>query len=92
MAPSTTKQWVVEGQNGFESLKFNEKAPVPEIGGKDVLVKSRYHFDFVETCATLMKQQFTLPLSTTAISSFPRGNTHSPCKITSYPVQTALEQ
>ncbi|KAH4050120.1 hypothetical protein HBH98_095900 [Parastagonospora nodorum] len=39
MAPSTTKQWTVEGQNGFDSLKFNEKAPVPEIGDNDVLVK-----------------------------------------------------
>ncbi|KAF1945248.1 alcohol dehydrogenase [Clathrospora elynae] len=39
MAPSTTKQWTVEGQNGFDSLKFNEKAPIPEMGDKDVLVK-----------------------------------------------------
>ena len=39
MAPTTMKQWVVEGQNGFDSLKLNEKAPVPELGDKDVLVK-----------------------------------------------------
>jgi hypothetical protein len=40
MAPTTTKQWTVEGQSGFDALKFNEKAPIPEIGDKDVLVKS----------------------------------------------------
>ncbi|KAF1955761.1 NAD(P)-binding protein [Byssothecium circinans] len=39
MAPSTIKQWTVEGQNGFESLKLNEKAPLPHVGEKDVLVK-----------------------------------------------------
>lgn len=39
MAPTTTKQWTVEGKNGFDALKFNEKAPVPEMGDKDVLVK-----------------------------------------------------
>jgi hypothetical protein len=39
MAPSTMKQWTVEGKDGFESLKFNEKAPVPELGENDVLVK-----------------------------------------------------
>ncbi|KAF2645612.1 NAD(P)-binding protein [Massarina eburnea CBS 473.64] len=39
MAPSTIKQWTVEGQNGFESLKLNEKAPLPELGDRDVLVK-----------------------------------------------------
>lgn len=38
MAPPTTKQWTVEGQNGFDSLKFNEKAPIPSLGDKDVLV------------------------------------------------------
>jgi len=39
MAPSTTKAWTVQGQDGFDSLKFNEQAKVPEIGDKDVLVK-----------------------------------------------------
>ncbi|KAF2026409.1 alcohol dehydrogenase [Setomelanomma holmii] len=39
MAPTTTKQWTVEGQTGFDALKFNEKAQIPEIGDKDVLVK-----------------------------------------------------
>jgi hypothetical protein len=42
MAPSTTRQWKVEGKDGFESLKFDEKAPVPDLGDNDVLVKSKY--------------------------------------------------
>ena len=42
MAPSTTKAWTIQGQNGFDSLKFNEQAPVPEMGDRDVLVKSMY--------------------------------------------------
>ncbi|KAH8722385.1 hypothetical protein GQ44DRAFT_360900 [Phaeosphaeriaceae sp. PMI808] len=39
MAPTTTKQWTVEGKAGFDALKFNENAPIPEIGDVDVLVK-----------------------------------------------------
>ena len=38
MAPSTTKQWTLEGKDGFDSLKLNEKAPIPNLGEKDVLV------------------------------------------------------
>jgi len=38
MAPSTIKQWTVEGKNGFDGLKFHEKAPIPSLGEKDVLV------------------------------------------------------
>ena len=40
MAPTTMRQWIVEGKNDFDSLKFHEKAPVPQLGDKDVLVKS----------------------------------------------------
>lgn len=40
MAPSTIKQWTVEGKSGFDALKFNESAPIGQIGDKDVLVKS----------------------------------------------------
>ncbi|KAF2708846.1 alcohol dehydrogenase [Pleomassaria siparia CBS 279.74] len=39
MAPTTAKQWTIEGKTGFDSLKLNEKAPVPQMGDKDVLVK-----------------------------------------------------
>jgi len=38
MAPSTTKQWTVDGKDGFDSLKFHEKAPISSLGDKDVLV------------------------------------------------------
>jgi anthranilate phosphoribosyltransferase len=43
MAPSTTKAWTVQGQNGFDSLTLDEQAKVPEIGDKDVLVKGMYN-------------------------------------------------
>ncbi|THW59595.1 NAD(P)-binding protein [Aureobasidium pullulans] len=39
MAPSTQKQWRVQGTGSFDNLKFNKEAPVPEVGDKDVLVK-----------------------------------------------------
>ena len=38
MAPTTTKQWTVQGRNGDDSLFFNEKASIPKLGDKDVLV------------------------------------------------------
>ena len=38
MAPSTTKQWTVEGTKGFDSLTFHEKAPIPKLAENDVLV------------------------------------------------------
>jgi hypothetical protein len=40
MAPTTTKAWTVHGKNGFDALKFNEQAKIPEMGDKDVLLKS----------------------------------------------------
>ncbi|PSN61851.1 NAD(P)-binding protein [Corynespora cassiicola Philippines] len=39
MAPTTTRQWTVEGTSGFDDLKFNEKAPIPQLAENDVLVK-----------------------------------------------------
>lgn len=39
--PQTQKQWTVEGKTGFDALKFNESAPVPEVGEQEVLV--RFH-------------------------------------------------
>ncbi|KAI9705444.1 MAG: hypothetical protein M1836_006199 [Candelina mexicana] len=39
MAPQTTKQWVVEGRNGFDSLKLNQQAELPKLGDHDILVK-----------------------------------------------------
>lgn len=38
MAPTVTKQWTIQGQNGFDSLHFNEKAEIPKLGENEVLV------------------------------------------------------
>ncbi|KAH7411101.1 hypothetical protein BKA64DRAFT_569569 [Cadophora sp. MPI-SDFR-AT-0126] len=37
--PKTTKAWIVEGQNGFDSLKFNDSVPIPALSDSEVLVK-----------------------------------------------------
>ncbi|KAH6676614.1 hypothetical protein B0J14DRAFT_560903 [Halenospora varia] len=37
--PTTSKTWTVEGQDGFDSLKFNKEAPIPELSDNEVLVK-----------------------------------------------------
>ena len=42
MVPSTTKQWTVNGKNGFDSLSYNEKAEIPQLGDHDVLVNFHY--------------------------------------------------
>jgi len=42
MAPTTGKAWTVQGKDGFNSLKLNEKAAIPELGDHDVLVKFAY--------------------------------------------------
>lgn len=54
MAPSTTKQWTIEGKSGFDALKFNDSASVPEIGDKDVLVKSAVSKITVQTSANIL--------------------------------------
>jgi NADPH:quinone reductase-like Zn-dependent oxidoreductase len=38
-APKTTKAWTIQGFNGFNSLKLNEKVAVPEVSDYEVLVK-----------------------------------------------------
>jgi NADPH:quinone reductase-like Zn-dependent oxidoreductase len=37
--PETMKAWTIEGKTGFDNLKFNPKAPVPEPSDYEVLVK-----------------------------------------------------
>lgn len=37
--PKTNKAWTVEGKDGFESLKLNSDAPVPQPSDHEVLVK-----------------------------------------------------
>lgn len=54
MAPSTARQWNVVGKDGFDSLKFNEKAEVPQLGDKDVLVKSKSTLFFPYAYSTLL--------------------------------------
>jgi hypothetical protein len=49
MSPSTMKQWTVEGKSGFDSLKYNESAKVPEVGETDVLVKCMTSFTPVQS-------------------------------------------
>lgn len=39
MAPSTQKQWTVQGKEGFDSLKYASDAAIPKIAENDVLVK-----------------------------------------------------
>ncbi|KAI9821768.1 MAG: hypothetical protein M1827_002349 [Pycnora praestabilis] len=39
MAPTTTKQWTIQGQDGFESLKLDSSAQISKLGEHDVLVK-----------------------------------------------------
>jgi NADPH:quinone reductase-like Zn-dependent oxidoreductase len=38
-APKTTPQWTIEGTNGFDSLKFDESAKLPQLGDHDCLVQ-----------------------------------------------------
>jgi len=37
--PKNTMAWTIQGFNGFDSLKLNEKAAVPEVSDYEVLVK-----------------------------------------------------
>ncbi len=61
MAPTTTKQWSIAGKDGFESLKFDDKAEIPTLGEKDVLVNFHY--------ASLNYRDLIIPkVSSTSIS------------------------
>ncbi|RFU33059.1 hypothetical protein B7463_g3290, partial [Scytalidium lignicola] len=42
MSTTTTRQWTVQGQTGFDDLKFSPSAPVPKLGDHDVLVKIHF--------------------------------------------------
>ena len=39
MSKQTQMEWRVAEATGFDGLKLNESAPIPEIGDKEVLVK-----------------------------------------------------
>lgn len=59
MAPTSNKTWTVAGMDGFESLKFNEKGSMPEIGEHDVLV--RFHY------ASLNYRDLIIPMVSSAL-------------------------
>ena len=89
MAPTTTKQWTIQGQNGFESLKFNEKAEIPRLGENEVLV----HF----YAASLNYRDLIIPkvfknLSALEVCSVDpaRANIHSPPKMVLFLLQMVL--
>ncbi|MCJ1426032.1 hypothetical protein MMC29_003934 [Sticta canariensis] len=59
MTPSHTKQWTVHGKNGFDSLRWNEKAEIPRLGDNDVLVHFYYASpSYRELCIPLGKHPF----------------------------------
>ena len=60
MAPTTTKQWNIQGKGSFDALKFDEKAQIPNLGDHDVLV----HFH----AASLNYRDLIIPLVDTSQS------------------------
>jgi hypothetical protein len=38
---ATMKQWKVTGKGGFDDLKLEENAAIPDVGDKEVLVKRK---------------------------------------------------
>jgi NADPH:quinone reductase-like Zn-dependent oxidoreductase len=39
MAPLTSKRYTVQGFTGFDGLRFDDQAPIPKLGERDILVK-----------------------------------------------------
>ena len=79
MAPSTTKQWTVEGKTGFDSLKFNEKAEIPTLGDHDVLVNFHYaSLNFRDLIIPMVPSHLSTSTPTTSSHTFTRANTLSP--------------
>ena len=89
MAPTTTKQWTIQGRNGFDSLQFNEKADIPKLGENEVLV----HF----YAASLNYRDLIIPKVCKAISDLlassvdqVRANIRFQPKTVSFRLQMAL--
>ncbi|MCJ1332575.1 hypothetical protein MMC10_009268 [Thelotrema lepadinum] len=40
--PTTTSQWIVAGESGFDSLKFQDSVSIPSLGDHEVLVRFSY--------------------------------------------------
>ena len=88
MAPSTTKQWTVEGPTGFDGLKWNDKAEIPALGDHDVLVNFHYaSLNYRDLIISLVPIPLPLlPIQTLAHTcsskgqiSLPHWPTPSPC-------------
>ena len=65
----TQLQWTVAGKSGFDDLKLNKEAPIPQLGDKDVLVKCRsmaFHFGPFLQSTDIEMEQSAVPLSTFA--------------------------
>lgn len=62
-APKTAKAWTVQGKNGFDSLKLNEKASVPEVSDYEVLVKLH--------AASLNYRDLIIPKGTSLEDNYP---------------------
>lgn len=90
MAPTTQQQWTIEGQTGFDALKFNEKAPIPEVGDRDVLVKSKCCFQkLLRILLLTLYDSSCCFLNYRDLSSL-RASIHSLSVEASYPVQMEL--
>jgi hypothetical protein len=54
------QQWTLEGSGSFDALKHNDKAEVPQLGDKDVLVKRKPLLPQISS-TILTSQQSTPP-------------------------------
>ena len=84
-APSTTKQWAVEGQKGFDSLQLNENAPIPDLGDTECLVRWYYvSLNYRDLLVTKVGSHLatTRPAPSTQSLKSRRANTSSAAKIT----------
>jgi NADPH:quinone reductase-like Zn-dependent oxidoreductase len=37
--PTSTSQWILRGQSGFDDLEYQESVPIPALGDHDCLLK-----------------------------------------------------
>ena len=92
MVPSTTKQWTVEGPNGFDGLKWNDKAEIPALGDHDVLVNFHYaSLNYRDLIISLVSTPPSLlPFQTpSSLMLFERVNIPSPLAYPEFPPRMA---
>lgn len=89
MAPTTTKQWTIEGKDGFDSLEFDDKAEIPTLGERDVLVNFHYaslnYRDLIITKVFSPSTPFLSTVPKTASSSVPQGKYPFPIALPKIP-------